>query len=63
MSSCAVVLLNKADHVVGPLEEHLPFLRSNPEHVADDRHRQRCGEIPDEVAFASLAHRVDQHVA
>ena len=28
-----------------------------------DRHRQRRGEVPDEVALAAFAHRVDQRVA
>ena len=63
MSASAAVLLKRADQVVGPLEEHLALLGTHPEHVADDRHRQRRGEIPDEVALAALAHRVDQRVA
>ena len=52
----------EADQIVGPLEEHLAFLRAHTEHVTDDRHRQGRGEIPDEVTLAAFAHRVDQRV-
>ena len=63
MSASAAVLLKRTDQIVGPLQEHLALLRTHAEHVADDRHRQRRGEVPDEVALAALAHRVDQRVA
>ena len=53
----------RTEQIVGPLEEHLAFLGTHPEHVADDRHRQGRGEVPDEVALAAFAHRVDQRVA
>ncbi len=49
--------------VVGPPKEHLALLWAHPEHVADHRHRKRCGDVPNEVALTTLAHRVDQGVA
>ena len=52
-----------ADQVVGPLQQCCPILRQNPEHVADDGHRQRRGEVVDEVALAAFAHRIDECVA
>ena len=38
-------------------------LGRDAEHVADDRHRKRRGDVADEVAFAALADRVDDRVA
>ena len=50
----------RAQQIVGPFEEHLAFLGTHTEHVPDDRHRQRRGQVPDEVALATFADGVDQ---
>ncbi|BCN82099.1 hypothetical protein RE0356_07400 [Prescottella equi] len=57
------VAAQRLHQVVRPPQEHVAFLGPDAEHVADHRHRQRCGQIGDEVALPLLAHRVDQLVA
>ena len=52
-----------AHQIVGPLQQRRAVLRQHPEHVADHGHRQRRGEIADEVALAAFAHRIDEGVA
>ena len=49
-------------HVVGPLQEHAALLGEHTQHVADDGHRQRRGQIMHEVALAALTHRVNEVV-
>ena len=63
MSASAAVLLSELTRSSDHFEEHLAFLRTHTEHVPDHRHRQRRGEVPDEIALAAFAHRVDQRVA
>lgn len=57
------VAAQRLHQVVRPLQEDVALLRPDPEHVADDRHRERGGQLGDEVAFPLLAHRVDQLIA
>ena len=51
-----------AHQVVGPLQQLVALFGQHAEHVTDDRHRQRRGDVADEVALAALTHRVDQRV-
>ena len=55
--------LRPAHQVVRPLQQHAALLGQHTEHVADHRHRQRGGDVADEVALTALADRVDQRVA
>ena len=52
-----------AHQIVGPLQQCCAILRQHPEHVADDGHRQRRGEVANEIALAAFAHRIDERVA
>ena len=53
----------RAHHVVGPPQQVAAVLGLDAEHVADQDHRQRRGDVVHEVALAALAHRVDDRVA
>ncbi len=57
---CAPAL--RADHVVGPAQQVVAVLGRDAEHVADQDHRERRGDVADEVAFAALADLVDDRV-
>jgi hypothetical protein len=53
----------RAQHVVGPLEQRGALGLGKAEHVADHVHRQPGREIPDRVALAALADVVDDALA
>ena len=55
--------LQPGDQIVRPLQQLAALLGQHAEHVADHRHRQRSGDVADEVALALLANCVDQCVA
>ena len=47
----------RAHHVVGPAQQIVAVFGGDAEHVADQHHRERRGDVADEVALALLAHR------
>ena len=53
----------RAHHVVGPAQQVVAVFGRDAEHVADQDHRQRRGDVADEVALALLADAVDDRVA
>ena len=48
--------VERLEHVVGPAQQVGAVLGRDAEHVADHDHRQRGGDVADEVALAPLAH-------
>ena len=55
--------LRPGDQIVRPLQQHAAILGQHAEHVPDQRHRQRGGDIADEVTLAPLADGIDQCIA
>ena len=53
----------RAHHVVGPPQQVVAVFGRDAEHVADQHHRERRGDVAHEVALAALAHPVDDRVA
>ena len=53
----------RAHHVVGPAQQVVAVFGRDAEHVADQHHRERRGDVAHEVALAPLAHPVDDRVA
>ena len=50
------------DHVIGPALEVIPAFRINPQHLGDHDHRQRIGEVLNEVEGPFVNYGIQQLV-